>query len=113
MKGQLRGIWDADNRIHAIWGFFFVVPGRRSHEQSLRLLGRAVRELREQRGLSVEALAAAASLHATYVTGLEQGRKNPSYHQLLRLAEGLGVQPIALLLRIEELDTHDPDDPSV
>ncbi len=86
------------------------MPGRRSREQNLRLLGRAIRELREQRGLSVETLAAAAGLHVTYVAGLEGGRQNPSYHQLLRLAHGLGVQPIALLLRIEELDTHDPDD---
>jgi transcriptional regulator with XRE-family HTH domain len=86
------------------------VPGRRSDAQSLRLLGRAIRELREQRGLSIEALAAAAGLHFTYVVGLERGRKNPSYHQLLRLADGLGVQPIALLLWIEELDTHEPAD---
>lgn len=86
------------------------MPGRRSDAQSLRLLGRAIRELREQRGLSIEALAAATGLHFTYVLGLERGRKNPSYHQLLRLADGLGVQPIALLLRIEELDTHEPAD---
>jgi transcriptional regulator with XRE-family HTH domain len=86
------------------------VPDRRSREQNLRLLGRALRELREQRGLSVEALAAAAGLHVTYVAALERGRKNPSYRQLLRLADGLGVQPIALLLRIEELDTHEPGD---
>ncbi len=88
------------------------MPGRRSREQNLRLLGRAIRELRVQRGLSIEALAAAAGLHLTSLVALEGGRRNPSYHQLLRLADGLGVQPIALLLRIEELDTHEPGDPS-
>jgi transcriptional regulator with XRE-family HTH domain len=86
------------------------VPDRRSREQNLRLLGRAICELREQRGLSVEALAAAAGLHVTDVAALERGCQNPSYQQLLRLADGLGVRPIALLLRIEELDTHDPGD---
>ncbi len=83
------------------------MPDRRSREQNLRLLGRAVRELRQQRGLSIDALAAAAGLHATYLVRLERGCQNPSYRQLLNLADGLGVRPIALLLRVEELDVHD------
>jgi transcriptional regulator with XRE-family HTH domain len=83
------------------------VSGRRSREQSLRLLGRAVHDLRKQQGLTVEALAAASGLHRTQITAIETGRLDPGYSRLLHLAAGLGVRPIALLLYIEELDAHD------
>jgi transcriptional regulator with XRE-family HTH domain len=83
------------------------VPGHRSREQSLRLLGRAVRDLRKQQALTVDALAAASGLHRTQIAAIEAGRLDPGYRRLLHLAAGLGVRPIALMLRIEELDADD------
>jgi transcriptional regulator with XRE-family HTH domain len=81
-----------------------------SAEHELRTLGRAIRELRLQRGLSVEQLARAAEISRAELAALEAGRLDPDYRRLLRLATGLGVRPLALLLRVEELDTHDPGD---
>jgi transcriptional regulator with XRE-family HTH domain len=60
--------------------------------QDLRpTLGKRVRELREQRGLSQEQLAERAGLHWTYVSGIERGRRNPGLNTLGALAKALGV----------------------
>jgi transcriptional regulator with XRE-family HTH domain len=84
------------------------LPGRRTHEHDLRVLGRAIRELREQQGLGADALAAAAGIAREDFAAIEAGRRDPGYRRLLRLAAGLGVRPRVLLLHVEELgDRHD------
>lgn len=50
--------------------------------------------LREERGLTQEALADAAGLHATYISGIERGHRNPSWESMLRIAQALDV-PLA------------------
>ena len=66
-------------------------------------LGRAVRALREQAGLSQEQLADRCGLHRTYVGGIERGERNVSFSNLLKLARALGVQPSGLLANAEAL----------
>jgi len=70
-------------------------------EQHLILLGQAIRSLREQRGVSVEQLARASGLRRQRVHALEAGDLDPTYEQLLALADALGLQPSALVLRAE------------
>jgi transcriptional regulator with XRE-family HTH domain len=60
-------------------------------------LGRAIRELRHERGLSQEGLAEAAGMHRTYVGGIERGERNVSFANILRLANALGVRPSEFL----------------
>jgi ribosome-binding protein aMBF1 (putative translation factor) len=57
----------------------------------LRDFGETLRELRETRFESQEALADAANLHRTHVSFLERGGREPSLSTLLILAETLGV----------------------
>jgi len=84
------------------------LPGRQTHEHDLRVLGRAIRELREQQGLSADALAVASGIARADLAAIEAGRLDPGYRRLLRLAAGLGVRPRVLLLHIEKLgDGHD------
>ena len=66
-------------------------------------LGRAVRELRGAAGLSQEGLAERCGLHRTYVGGIERGERNPSYNNLLRIADALGVRASELIARSEAL----------
>ena len=53
-------------------------------------LGKNVRELREQKKLTQEALAERSGLDPSYISGIERGVRNPSILSLVRLANGLG-----------------------
>lgn len=61
-----------------------------------RQIGSRVRELRNIRQLSQEELAHRAAIHVTYLSGLENGKRNPSLLVLARLADALNVRPISL-----------------
>jgi transcriptional regulator with XRE-family HTH domain len=65
-------------------------------------LGRNLRRLRVQQGLSQEHFAEVLKIHRTYVGGLERGERNPSLQVIERLAEELGVDPVTLLLEAGE-----------
>ena len=62
-----------------------------------RYLGRAVRKLREERGWSQEEFADRAGIHRTYVSGVENGARNPTITVVARLAKALSVPASALL----------------
>ncbi len=84
------------------------MSGPTSDEHDLRVLGRAIRELREQRRLGLAALGAlAGGIPEADLAAIEAGRLDPGYRRLRRLATALGVTSTALLLRVEELDAHD------
>jgi transcriptional regulator with XRE-family HTH domain len=55
-------------------------------------LGEAIKRLREDRGLSQEAVALAADVHQTWISRLESGTLNPSWGMVSRVAIALGVQ---------------------
>lgn len=54
-------------------------------------VGRRLRVIRKERGISQELLAEEIGLHRTYVGALERGERNPSLKVIARLAESLGV----------------------
>lgn len=53
--------------------------------------GERVREIRHQKGLSQEALAFDASLDRTYMTSVENGRRNISIKNIEKIIKALGV----------------------
>ncbi|MFN3932121.1 MAG: helix-turn-helix domain-containing protein [Brevundimonas sp.] len=61
------------------------------------ILGRNVRRLREEAGLSQEQLAFDAGMKRSYLSDLERGVRNPSVKAMARLAEALSADPRALL----------------
>jgi transcriptional regulator with XRE-family HTH domain len=58
----------------------------------LTQVGKRIRNLRENKGISQEVLAEKSSLHRTYIGGVERGLRNPSLKSLQRIAKGLGVK---------------------
>lgn len=60
-------------------------------------LGRRVRARRLELSLSQMELAERIGLHFTFVSSVERGERNLSLRSLLRLAEGLSVNPSVLV----------------
>ena len=56
-----------------------------------QLVGVRIRQLREDRGLSQEALAALCDLHRTYIGLIERGERNLSLTTIEVIAQQLGV----------------------
>lgn len=64
---------------------------RPQHDEALRALGRAVRELRARNDLSQEDLGRRVDMHRNYVGTVERGEANIGVLNLLRLVNALGV----------------------
>jgi transcriptional regulator with XRE-family HTH domain len=62
-----------------------------------RLVGRNARHFRLARGLTQEQLSERSGLTQQYISGLEQGRRNPTLLTLFEIAEALGTTPAALI----------------
>lgn len=91
----------------AIWELF--LPDGGHQDADLAILGRAVRQMREQRGMSADELAGATGLTRQRIDVVETGHLDPTYELLLALAEGLRIQPSALVALAEQLkESSDP-----
>lgn len=64
------------------------------------ILGKNVRRLRQQKGLTQEELAFEAKIDLTYVGGIERGKRNPSLIVMARIADALSV-PLTRLVAVE------------
>lgn len=62
-----------------------------------KLVGRNLKRIREKRGLTQEALAAKSGFSQQYLSGLEQGVRNPTVVTLHELAQALDTKPIELI----------------
>jgi transcriptional regulator with XRE-family HTH domain len=65
--------------------------------------GDALKELREERGLSQEAAALACQIDRSYFGKLERADKVPTLSTLWKIADGLDTRPSELLARTEQL----------
>lgn len=61
------------------------------------LVGRRIKELRKSHKLSQEDLADRAAISAKYLSRVEVGRQSPTLDLLLRLADGLDIEPYEML----------------
>jgi transcriptional regulator with XRE-family HTH domain len=67
-------------------------------------LGRAIKQLRTERGLSQEEIGLRAEIHPTWISHIESGRNNPAWGSVRRIAAALGVRLSELAALAEELD---------
>jgi len=66
-------------------------PGVPRHAPTCTTLGRVLRDFRDAAGLSQEKFGFRAKLHRNYVSGVEVGRRNPTFEVLERWLAALGV----------------------
>lgn len=66
-------------------------------QPTLAQIGAAIRNVRESRGLSIEALAGEADLHTVSVSRIEGGTQNLTWEALTSLADALGVDAVELV----------------
>lgn len=81
---------------------------RKSKQQRKNLIlksfGEAVRNRRLDQKMTQEELGAAAQLHRTYITDIENGLRNLSFLTMMRLATALQVPLSDLLVEAESND---------
>jgi transcriptional regulator with XRE-family HTH domain len=66
-------------------------------------LGYRIRYLREEKGLSIEALALEADINRNYLGDLERGTRNPTVVVLNKIAKALDIDLSTLFEGIREL----------
>jgi transcriptional regulator with XRE-family HTH domain len=67
-----------------------------------RLVGRNVKRIRLEKGLTQEQFAERSGFTQQYVSGLERGRRNPTIVTLYELSQALGVEHVALVVPDDE-----------
>jgi transcriptional regulator with XRE-family HTH domain len=84
----------------------------RSHHEKRYMveLGHRLRSLREERGLTQQALARAAGIATDMVSRLENGHySSPGLRTLLRIADGMGLPVSALLPDVQSIAHSTPE----
>ena len=69
----------------------------------LKKFGAVIKAKRDVLGISQEELADRAGLHRTYLGGVEQGRRNLSLLNILKVAKALEVKPKELFANLYDL----------
>jgi transcriptional regulator with XRE-family HTH domain len=82
-----------------------VRPRRPQHAVSSpeQAFGEALRTIRQDRGLSQEALGFESGYHRTYIGQLERGEKSPSLRTIVNLAGVLKVKAWEMVKETEEM----------
>ena len=62
-----------------------------------KLVGRNFQQIRQKKGLTQEHIAEISGFSQQYISGLEQGRRNPTVVTLYELAKALGVSHMELV----------------
>jgi transcriptional regulator with XRE-family HTH domain len=64
----------------------------------LETVGKNLKTIRTEKGLSQEKLAELTGIHRTYIGAVERGEKNISTKNIEKIAKALAIQPYKLLI---------------
>lgn len=67
------------------------------------IFGKALKQLRQEKGITQERLAELAEVDRTYIWRLEAGKRSPSLEIIFRIASGLKIPPGVLLDKVSRL----------
>jgi len=66
------------------------------------VVGRVIRDLRKQKGITQEVLSGFAGVARTHLTMIENGSKQANFETLWRIAVALDIKPSELVAAIEK-----------
>ncbi|WP_294344507.1 helix-turn-helix transcriptional regulator [Prosthecochloris sp.] len=66
-----------------------------------KAFGNLIRKIRQEKGLSQEALALEAGLDRTFISLLERGSRQPSLTTIFKIAKVLGISASTLISKVE------------
>ena len=70
-------------------------------------VGKAIRDLRKEKGISQDVLSGFAGIARTHLTMIENGTKQAHFETLWKIALALDIRPSELVARIEEeIENH-------
>ena len=70
-------------------------------------VGKAIRDLRKEKGISQDVLSGFAGIARTHLTMIENGTKQANFESLWKIALALDIRPSELVARIEEeIENH-------
>ena len=70
-------------------------------------VGKAIRDLRKEKGISQDVLSGFAGIARTHLTMIENGTKQENFETLWKIALALDIRPSELVGRIEEeIENH-------
>ena len=70
-------------------------------------VGKAIRDLRKEKGISQDVLSGVAGIARTHLTMIENGTKQANFETLWKIALALDIRPSELVARIEEeIENH-------
>ena len=70
-------------------------------------VGKAIRDLRKENGISQDVLSGFAGIARTHLTMIENGTKQANFETLWKIALALDIRPSELVARIEEeIENH-------
>jgi len=73
-------------------------------------IGKVIRALRKEKGLSQDILSGLAGIARTHLTMIENGTKQPNFETLWRIAQALEMRPSELVQKIEyEIENKSKD----
>ncbi len=75
----------------------------RRSDQPQPALGKAIRQLREERGMTQEALAQEAGVTVGHMSMIERGHSNPTWATVKAITGALGVPMVELVERAENV----------
>ena len=70
-------------------------------------VGKVIRDLRKEKGISQDVLSGFAGIARTHLTMIENGTKQANFETLWKIALALDIRPSELVARIEvEIENH-------
>lgn len=74
-----------------------------------QILAAAIKRLRQERGITQEALAFSAEVTIATLSRIERGVTNPAWPTLQKIASALNITPVALIAAAEDARQKTPD----